>query len=91
MHPRVVARVLEARSMLPDDAVLVVEAIKLLDSSIRSVFDQIWVVIAPREAMIERLKERGVPAAEAETRLRHQVRAAWDALAKARPARGAGT
>jgi dephospho-CoA kinase len=117
MHPRVVARVLEARSMLPDDAVLVVEAIKLLDSSIRNAFDQIWVVVAPREAMIERLRERGVPAAEAEARLRHQrgedefrkaanvvienaedreatrdqVRAAWDALAKARPARGAGT
>jgi dephospho-CoA kinase len=117
MHPRVVARVLEARSMLPDEAVLVVEAIKLLDSSIRNAFDQIWVVVAPREAMIERLRERGVPAAEAEARLRHQrgeddfrtaasvvienagdreatrtqVRAAWDALARARPARGAGT
>ncbi len=117
MHPRVVARVLEARSMLPDDAVLVVEAIKLLDSSIRNAFDQIWVVLAPREAMIERLRERGVPAVEAEARLRHQrgeddfrkaanvvienakdreatrsqVRAAWDALAKARPSRGTGT
>ena len=117
MHPRVVARVLEARSMLPDDAVLVVEAIKLLDSSIRNVFDQIWVVLAPRDAMLERLRERGVPAAEAEARLRHQrgekefrtaadvvienagdreatrsqVRAAWDALAKARPSRGTGT
>ena len=30
LHPRVIARVLEARSMLPDDGVLVVEAIKLL-------------------------------------------------------------
>jgi dephospho-CoA kinase len=117
MHPRVVARVLEARSMLADDAVLVVEAIKLLDSSIRNVFDQIWVVLAPRDAMLERLRERGVPGAEAEARLRHQrgeddfrkaanvvienagdreatrsqVRAAWDALAKARPSPGTGT
>ncbi len=72
IHPRVIARVLEARSMLPDDAILVVEAIKLLESSMRSVCDQVWVVLAPREAMLERLRERGVPTVEAEARLRHQ-------------------
>lgn len=72
IHPRVIARVLEARSMLKDEEVLVIEAIKLLESSTRSVCDQVWVVVAPREVMIERLAGRGVPRAEAETRLRHQ-------------------
>jgi dephospho-CoA kinase len=72
LHPRVVARVLEARSMLREGDVLVVEAIKLLDSAIRGIFDQVWVVVAPREATIARLERRGMPRAEAEARLRHQ-------------------
>lgn len=72
IHPRVVARVLEARSMLADGEVLVIEAIKLLDSSTRSICDEIWVVVAPRAVMLERLERRGVPRAEAEARLRHQ-------------------
>lgn len=72
VHPRVIARVLEARQMLADDEVLVVEAVKLLESSMRTVCDQVWVVVAPRDAMIARLRERGVPPAEAEARLRHQ-------------------
>lgn len=72
LHPRVVARVLEARSMVPDDGTLVVEAIKLLGSSIRRACDQVWVVVAPREVTFERLRGRGVPRPEAEARLRHQ-------------------
>lgn len=72
LHPRVVARVLEARAMLPDDQILVVEAIKLLDSAMRGSYDEIWVVLAPREVMIERLAGRGMPRLEAEMRLRHQ-------------------
>lgn len=72
IHPRVVARVLEARAMLADDAILVVEAIKLLDSAMRNSYDEIWVVVAPRDAMIARLRERGMSQLEAETRLRHQ-------------------
>lgn len=72
VHPRVVARVLEARSMLPDDAVMVVEAIKLLESAIRRTFDEIWVVLASPDEMIRRLRERGVPEAEARARLGHQ-------------------
>lgn len=76
MHPRVIARVLEARSMLGDDQVLVVEAIKLLEGSLKSVCDRIWVVLAPREAMLERLRGRGIDAAEAGTRLALQRSAA---------------
>lgn len=76
LHPRVVARVLEARSMLPDGGILVVEAIKLLESSLRSACDEVWVVVAPRDVLLERLKGRGVPAGEAEVRLSHQRSAA---------------
>ena len=85
LHPRVIARVLEARSMLPADAVLVVEAIKLLEGELRKACDQIWVVVAPRETMIERLASRGMRAREAELRLAQQLseeqfRAAADAV-----------
>jgi dephospho-CoA kinase len=73
LHPRVIARVLEARSMLPDDKVLVIEAIKLLEGELRKVCDQIWVVVAPRETMIERLGARGMRQREAELRLSRQL------------------
>jgi dephospho-CoA kinase len=73
LHPRVISRVLEARSMLPDDAVLVVEAIKLLEGELQKACDQIWVVVAPRAAMIERLAARGMRAREAELRLQQQL------------------
>ena len=85
LHPRVIARVLEARSMLPADAVLVVEAIKLLDGELRKVSDRIWVVVAPRATMIERLGLRGMSAREVDLRLAQQLtddqfRAAADAV-----------
>lgn len=72
LHPRVIARVLEARSMLPDDDVLVVEAIKLLDGDLRKACDRIWVVVAPHKTMIERLALRGIGQREAELRLAQQ-------------------
>jgi dephospho-CoA kinase len=85
LHPRVIARVLQARSMLPEDAVLVVEAIKLLEGELRKVCDRIWVVVAPRQTMIERLASRGLGEREAELRLAQQLteeqfRAAADAV-----------
>ncbi len=73
LHPRVIARVLEARSMLPGNAVLVVEAIKLLEGDLRKACDRIWVVVARREAMIERLASRGMRRREAELRLASQL------------------
>ncbi|HEV8534415.1 MAG TPA: dephospho-CoA kinase [Candidatus Limnocylindria bacterium] len=73
LHPRVIARVLEARSMLPADAVLVVEAIKLLEGELAKACDRIWVVVAPQEAMIERLEARGMRRREAELRLAQQL------------------
>lgn len=72
IHPRVIARVLEARSMLSGEEVLVVEAIKLLETSMRSACDEVWAVVAPHDVLFERLRARGVPAGEAEARLRHQ-------------------
>jgi dephospho-CoA kinase len=72
MHPRVIARILEARKMLRDGDVMVVEAIKLLESDLRNVCDEIWVVLAPRAVLIERLRARGLPQAEAEIRLARQ-------------------
>jgi len=73
LHPRVIARVLEARKMLPDDAVMVVEAIKLLESSLRRVCGQVWIVVAPRELALRRLAGRGIPEQEATRRLRNQA------------------
>ena len=72
LHPRVIARVLEARAMLPDDAVMVVEAIKLIESDLRRICDAVWVVLAPRDLLVARLGARGVSAAEASLRLAHQ-------------------
>jgi dephospho-CoA kinase len=73
LHPRVISRVLQARQMLPDDAVLVVEAIKLLEGDLAKVCDRVWVVVAPRETMIDRLAARGMRPREAELRLAQQL------------------
>jgi dephospho-CoA kinase len=73
MHPRVIARILEARKMLKADDVMVVEAIKLLESDLRHACDQVWVVIAPRALLIERLRARGLGRPEAEMRLARQA------------------
>ena len=72
MHPRVIARILEARKMLKDGDVMVVEAIKLLESGLRNVCDEVWVVFAARDTMLDRLAKRGLPRAEAELRMRNQ-------------------
>jgi dephospho-CoA kinase len=72
VHPRVIARILEARSMLPREAVLAVEAIKLLESPLRDVCDRVWVVVAPRQRLVERQAARGMPEAETLARLRNQ-------------------
>jgi len=69
LHPRVIARVLEARKMLPDDQVLVVEAIKLVETSLRSICDRIWVVLAPHDQLLARLGARGMSEAGVRARL----------------------
>lgn len=72
LHPRVIARILQARKMLREHEVLVVEAIKLLESGLRNVCDEVWVVLAPREVMLDRLEVRGMSRAEAQMRLASQ-------------------
>jgi len=59
LHPRVIARILEARKMLPDDQVLVVEAIKLVETSLRNACDRIWIVLAARDRLVSRVAARG--------------------------------
>jgi dephospho-CoA kinase len=85
LHPRVIARILQARKMLPDDQALVVEAIKLLETSLRSVCDRVWVVVAPRDQLLSRLALRGMSDAGVAARLAMQAsedefRAAADVL-----------
>ena len=72
LWPRVIARVLEARSMLSEREVLVVEAIKLLDTALRRACDRVWVVMARRETLLARLARRGVSEDDALGRLRSQ-------------------
>ena len=69
LHPRVIARILQARKMLPAEQTLVVEAIKLLETSLRSVCDRVWVVLAPRDQLLPRLAQRGMSEAGVAARL----------------------
>src|SRR2546427_12142507 len=48
LHPRVIARVLEARAMLPDDQGLGIVAIKLIETDHSSTCDTIRVVLPTR-------------------------------------------
>ena len=73
LHPRVISRILEARKMLPDDQVLVVEAIKLIETSLRNACDRVWVVLAPRDQLGSRLASRGMDEAAVTARLRSQA------------------
>ena len=72
LHPRVIARILEARRMA-DGEVLVVEAIKLLGTPLHRACDRTWVVIAPRPTLLSRLAGRGVSEEDALQRLRNQA------------------
>ena len=73
LHPRVIARILEARAMLPESEVLIAEAIKLLGTPLQRACDRIWVVIVPRETLLSRLTGRGVSEEDALQRLRNQA------------------
>ena len=73
LHPRVIARILQARKMLADDQILVVEAIKLIETSLRSICDRVWVVLAPRDELLARLAARGLSEASVAARLAAQA------------------
>lgn len=81
-HPAVIAeceRLLrESQTTGPDPGamplqVVVIEAIKLIESGLSERCDELWVVTAPHEQQIQRLTEqRGLSAAEAELRMHAQ-------------------
>ncbi len=74
LHPLVRARVQAAHAALGDNTVLVVEAIKLLESSLWLLCGTVWVVTASRAVLLERLaRERGMAAGEAVARLAAQA------------------
>ena len=73
LHPRVIARILEARQMLSGEQVLVVEAIKLIETSLRAACDRVWVVLADREVLTARLAARGMTADGVAARLARQA------------------
>lgn len=73
VHPHVVARILDQRAGMFDDSTLVVEAIKLLESPVSGICQEIWVVTAPEAARIERLRGRGLSEGEARLRAAQQM------------------
>ena len=74
LHPLVRARVQAAHAALGDNTVLVVEAIKLLESPLWLLCGTVWVVTASRAVLLERLaRERGMAAGEAVARLAAQA------------------
>ena len=53
---------------------VVVEAAILIEAGWRDLVDEVWVVVAPRERIVERLAEgRGIDRADAEARMRRQM------------------
>lgn len=73
VHPQVIARVLDVRAGMFDDSTLVVEAIKLLESPLAGICQEIWVTVAPEPALIERQRARGMSEGEARMRLAAQM------------------
>lgn len=71
--PQVIARVLDVRAGLFDDSTLVVEAIKLLESPLVKVCDELWVTVAPAPMLVARARERGLSEGEARLRLGAQA------------------
>jgi len=69
VHPAVIAEV-ERRISRATEAVVVVEAIKLVEAGMHRRYDSLWVVTAPRRLQIERLvASRGLTETEAALRI----------------------
>ncbi len=75
IHPRVRDRVRAALVGLAAvrTPVVVVEAIKLLESPLRAECDQVWVVVCRPQDALERLAERGMTEADARNRMARQA------------------
>ncbi len=70
--PQVIARILDVRAGLFDESTLVVEAVKLLESPLATVCDEIWVTVAPPATLVARVAGRGMSEREARLRLSAQ-------------------
>lgn len=73
MHPLVVGRITQQHQALSHAEVMVVEAIKLLESKMRRMYDEIWVVLAEEEVIVERLRGRGLSERESQLRRSRQA------------------
>lgn len=75
VHPAVRARVEQAFARAADDgaAVVVVEAIKLVEGGLARTCDEIWLVECPPDAQLARLVDRGMAPADAEQRISAQA------------------
>jgi dephospho-CoA kinase len=72
VHPAVIARTKELIRQA-EEAVVVIEAIKLIEAGMHRICDALWVVTCPEEEQLARLmKQRGLSEKEARTRLAAQ-------------------
>ena len=72
VHP-LVGQAIELLVQRASQRVVVIEAIKLIESELRSTCDSIWVTYAPEEVQVERLvRKRGLSQEEAQNRIHSQ-------------------
>ena len=72
MHPAVRRAVREQLAGLPADAVVVLDAVKLVQGDLVSLVDSVWWVSATPEQQVQRLRDRGLDEAAARARLAAQ-------------------
>lgn len=72
IHPAVRRTIREQLESLPDDAVAVVDAVKLLEGELGALADTVWWVTARPEQQLERLLGRGMEEVQARARLAAQ-------------------
>ena len=72
-HPRIAARTAELMAAAPPDAVIVHDVPLLVENGLAPAYDLVVVVEADAEVRLERLAQRGLPAAEARRRMAAQA------------------
>lgn len=72
MHPAVRRHIRAQLAALPEDAVAVVDAVKLLEGELGTLAHSIWWVTAQPEQQLQRLLDRGLDEAAARSRLAAQ-------------------
>ena len=72
-HPRIAARTADLVAALPDDAVLVHDVPLLVELGMQDAYDLVVVVDAPDGVRVRRLMARGLPEADARSRIAAQA------------------